>query len=54
MVTGGYRRLQGGSADFLLQRDTQTHHHNIYQYQYELGVFDTLYDSIQCLNFAKT
>ena len=30
VVTGGYRRLQGGSDHFSWQTDTQTLHHNIY------------------------
>ena len=30
VVTGGYRRLPGGSDDFSLQTDKQTLHHNIY------------------------
>ena len=30
VVTGGYRRLQGGSDDFLLHTNTQTLHHHIY------------------------
>ena len=28
--SGGYRRLPGGSDDFLWHTNTQTHHHNIY------------------------